>query len=435
MNSATIKTLLRNRSAPMDGAMILPAISYGLNALNSAYTLTNYYSPPLAAHVPLREEAGYWYKPLLAITPILLAFGWVDFFKAVSRYLQAADKDWTLVLDIIFRLIVASGATLATLFMLTSLAYIGPYILAALLGMNSIIGLYSICHCLKLAYQEPGHRWRHLKMAGEAFLGIAINTLAMALNFMIFQSATLILGRIKEFASSLFDILSHLEDLMVFLNGPVNKDIANIKIVGLAWLASVGVKLLISAWRINRQTWKMLLSQPHEKSGMPYDMEAWHDVKKIFSALGNSDIDSGTKVVLSLTLPFYLATITLYAILFRPVAALALGLPQLLLNGFCYLGTSKDSGKKGGGAPVEKREATPLGLEEGITTPLPPAKRDFVMSSSATSGRTESSDSHFTECSSRLHQRKPPPQGEETLGLTERLPPPSMLGSNLNTRG
>lgn len=335
MSSVRITKQLEHSSA-MDVALLVPAVVTGLEAIDSTHAVVTSYSPENADQIPLGADAGFWRKIALGLTPLLLAFGWVVFFKAVRQLAQERKRSFDLWLNAGVSFVAAAGATIATVFLLTGLAYIAPYLLVAILGLNALTGLYYTATNLYLAYKNKEGRREYLKAAGKQFLGIAINTLALVFNFFTFQTAQLIYNGIKEFASDTFSILMHFGELMDLINGPVMTGVSNIKGVGIGWLGAFVLGLLVSASKINKQSWSVIYN-PQLYEDPIFEFEALEDMSLIVGVIGDKNEHLLKRLFLALTapltLPLYGATAIVYLMIIRPVAALTVGVPELLLRG------------------------------------------------------------------------------------------------------
>lgn len=334
MSSARIKEQLEHSSA-INVAVVVPAVAEGLGAIDKLHAVAASYSPESAEEIPLGAEAGFWRKLALGLTPLFLAFGWVAFFKAARQLAQASRPGFDLWLKAGASFIAAAGTTLITIFLFTSLAYLAPYFLMAILGLNALTGVYYTARNLYLAYKDKEHRWEHLKEAGKQFLGIVTNTLAMVLNILVFQTAQLVYNGIKEFASDFFSLLLHFDELMNLFNGPVMSAVSNIKGVGLGWLGAFVLGLIVSASKINKQSWQILQGrQPAEPT---FEREALNDMGRILEIIRDGKEHPLKRIFFALTaplvLPLYAATSLVYSVLIRPVAALTVGIPELVLRG------------------------------------------------------------------------------------------------------
>lgn len=333
-SSARIKDEL-DRSQAMDVAMVVPAVATGFETIDTVHAVAGSFSTEAAAEIPLGAQAGLLRKITLSLAPVFLAFGWVAFFKAFKQLWQAPNKNFELWMNAGVSFIAAAGATIGTAFLLGGLAYVAPYLFAAILGLNALQGLYYTAKNLILAYKNREQRWQHLKEAGKQFLGIVTNTLAMVLNIFVFQAAQLIAGGIKEFASSIYSIFMHFEELMRFVNGPVTSAILNIRGVGLAWLGVFTLGLISSAAKINKESWHMI--QGTQADEPTFEREALNDLRQIFKVIGDRNEPFAKRFFLALTspvtVPLYAATAFIYTTLVRPLAMLTVGIPQLIFMG------------------------------------------------------------------------------------------------------
>jgi len=330
-SSARIKDHLE-RSQAMDVALVIPAVATGFQTIDTVHTVAASFSTEVAAQIPLGTQASLFRKIALGLSPLFLAFGWVAFFKASRQLWQAKKRNFELWMNAGVSFIAASGTTIATIFLLGGLAYVAPYLLVAIFGLNALQGLFYTAKSLGLAYRNKAERWQHLKEAGKHFLGIVTNTLGMVLNIFVFQTAELIAGGIKEFASSIYSIFIHFAELMRFVNGPVTTAILNIRAVGLAWLGAFTLGLISSATKINEESWHMIKgTQPEEAT---FEREALKDMEQIIKVIGDKNEPFAKRLFLAitapLTLPLYALTLAVHSVLVRPLAALTVGLPQLL---------------------------------------------------------------------------------------------------------
>lgn len=347
-SSAHIKAQLEGSRA-LDLALVIPAVTTGLGTLDTAYTLANTYSPEAAAEIPMGAESGLWRRVSLGLTPLFLAFGWVAFFKSFKLLWQAKERGFELWMNTSISFIAASGSTLAMIFLLTSLTPIVPYLLVAILGLNVLQGLYYTTKYLLFAYQDKGQRWQHMREAGKHFLSIATNTLAMVLNLLMFQTAQLITGAIKEYATSALSLFLHYAELVNLINGPVKAAVSVMKAVGLAWLGTFMFSLIIAASKINRQSWHMIQRTYPEE--LTFEREAKSDMMQVIKTIGNPAESVTKRIFLALTapiiLPLYGVTAVAYFSLIRPLAALVVGIPELIGRGLyramkCHLFSKKE---------------------------------------------------------------------------------------------
>jgi hypothetical protein len=362
-SSARIQVEL-DRSAAMDVAMVVPAVATSLETIDTVHTVADSFSSEAAAQIPLGEEASLLRKITLGLAPLFLAFGWVAFFKAFKQLWQAPDRTFEHWMNAGVSFIAAAGATIGTAFLLGGLAYVAPYLFAAILGLNALQGLYYTAKSLMLAYKDPAQRWKHLKEAGKQFLGIATNTLAMVLNLLVFQAAELIAGGIKEFASSLFSLFMHFEELVNFVNGPVTSAVLNIRGVGLGWLGAFALGLIASAVKINKESWYLIQGS---RPNMPtFEREAFSDIKQILKVISDRNEPFAKRLFLALTapitIPLYAATAFIYTTLVRPLAALTLGIPQVLVLGLYY------GAKKLFSSPATEAQPSPVLREDRVAS-------------------------------------------------------------------
>jgi len=340
LSSSTILEKL-TQSPATHAALLTPAVVTGLETLGNTHTVVNSYAPDMAEDIPLGTQAGVLRKIALIFLPIFLAFGWVAFFKSVSdlaRVRRSPDKKIPaeLGLNIMVNFLAAAGATLATVFLFAGLAYLAPYIITAVLGVNALYGLYNTVKELYFAYKDPALRRHHLKEAGKQILGIVINTLSIVLNIFIFQTAKLVAKGIHDFASDILSIFLHFQELMDLIHGPVMAGAAVIKMAGIGWLASFSVWLVISASKLNHQTYCKFSGKPTNEP--TYEDEVVRDLRFIVGIIKDSQQPIAKRLFFLITaptvlFPLYGLTSLIHAVVIRPVAALLVGIPELLLRG------------------------------------------------------------------------------------------------------
>ena len=320
---------------------IAPAAQVGLETTETAYQLAKTYSPESASEIPLGSIAGLLRKIAWGFTALFLAFGWVDFFRALrkaregsSSYSKKEKREaWA---NVAVSFISAAGITLALGFLLAGMFYVAPYILAIVLGASILQGLYYVVSNLTKAYQNQNkaERRKHLKQAGIAAFQMVFNALALTLNILIFQAAALIAGGIKEFASSFISIIFHYADLMNFIHGPVAAAIATIRGVGFAWLGLFAVSLTAFFVKLNRESVQCMKGK--KPSSPTFEQEAWADMRSIVNVIKDSNRSLLLRGVLvltaPLTLPLYFTSLVLHAFVLRPVAAITIGIPQFILG-------------------------------------------------------------------------------------------------------
>ncbi len=331
-----------NSSDAMDLALVTPAVEAGFGALDNAYTTIEPYSQEAADGIPFGAEAGLWRKIALGLTPLFVAFGWVAFFKSLKQLWQAKEKNFELWMNASVNFFAAAGATIITIFLLTSLASVVPYILVGVLALNALQGLYYMSKHLLLAYRNQQERWHHLKEAGKHFLGIAINALAMTLNLLVFHTAKILAGALKEYAGSALSLLLHYTELVNFINGPVMTAVSAIKGVGLAWFGVFMLRFVMAASNINRETVQMV--RERRLDVLRFEREAIADLRQIIGMIKDPAAHPMKRLFLFLTLPVtmpvYALTTTTYSLLLRPTAAVVVGIPELLCRGV-YLGMKR----------------------------------------------------------------------------------------------
>lgn len=320
-------------TAALDVAVLVPAADIGLKTIDNTHAIVESYSPASAEEIPLGEEAAYWRKMVLWFTPLFLAFGWVAFFKAARRLKEAKSITFDLCLNALVSFTLAAGATVAIGFMLAGLAPLVPYILMSVLGLNIFQGLYYTLKHLYKAYQHKEQRSKHLKEAGKSFLGIVISSLALALNILVFQTSQMIMNGLHDFASDLFSLFMHFQDLMDLINGPVTAGVTTIKALGLGWCSAFFLSLVISACKINSQSFRLFAGTASDE--LTFEREAINDVQSIYAIICGKRHPSILKraffiITAPLTLPLYVLTGFIYAAIIRPLAALTLGIPQSL---------------------------------------------------------------------------------------------------------
>jgi hypothetical protein len=380
-SSATILSKLEHSHATDVALGAMPGAAIGLETLDNTHATIASYSEEGAKAIPYGAEAGWWRKILLGITPLFLAFGWVAFFKAARQLSQARKRSFDLWLNAGVSFVAAAGATIVTAFLFSGLAYLAPYLLAAVLGLNALQGLYYTAKHLYLAYKDRENRWQHLKEAGKSFLGIAMNTLAMILNIVVFQTAKLLADGIRDFASDIFSIFMHYQEFMDLINGPVMSGVATVKGVGLGWFGTLVLGMIFSASKINQQSWHMINgTHPDEPT---FEREALKDMRRIVSIIKDPGEHPLKRFFFALTapitLPLYAVTSFVYAALIRPAAALAVGIPELLLRGLWRAGkwaicgdepaTSGSSLEQSPTPSVERERAVPVTVRPGRSSP------------------------------------------------------------------
>jgi len=371
------RPLTDSYSLAMDAVAVVPAAARMAEVLVDTQGIVDgyqEYAQDSSGEIPYGKDAGYLRNLALKLSTLLLAFGWVAFFKSVRQLATTpkAQRHLDLWLNAGLNFIAAAGMTIVTAFIFTGLAYVAPYIIAAILGLNALQGLFYAGVNLYRAWntRNAEKRWQYLVEAGKQIVfGIVLNSLAMVLNIFVFQTANLIANALKEYASDFFSIIMHFEELM----NAVNTATANankIKPVASAWAILVAIKAMIGLSEVYRETKAAFLMGTPKP--LRYEMTAWQDMKWILGMIMDKDQPFWKRALLALTSPatlsLYALTATVHFAFVRPLSMLVIGVPTELYN----LGAKLFSRRKHAKADVSEIVLGTISFDLGMSATLQP---------------------------------------------------------------
>jgi hypothetical protein len=279
---------------------------------------------------------------LLYISPIFLAFGWLNFFKAVKAFWQAKNKNYERLIDLLVSFVNAAGLTIVFAFLVAGVAgliYAAPYVLIAILGLNALRGIYYVIKSIIQAINSKTsqERWQHIKEAGWHLLGIITSSLGIALNVLLLSSEFIIEVAQKGFSISVSFTINHLKPMIA---------------IATAWVAAIMLNFLSAAAKINQETWNTCAGRKNKKT--TFEQEAIQDVKSIINIIISGKEPFAKRFFLAvsspITLPIYAITCFIHVTVVRAAAALIIGIPQsicqAIYSGIKYLFTPTQSTQK-----------------------------------------------------------------------------------------